>query len=137
MRYSFDADVLIYAAIPDHPQGVRVLNLLQNVKPENLFGSVMLLPELLSKPLRLGYTDEIKVLQSFLLALRLEPMTEAVAFGAAQLGAIYKLKPADAVHLATAVHVGADAFITNNRKDFDRSSVQELEIIFPENLPEP
>ena len=137
MKYAFDADVLIYAGFPNHPLGAQVLYLLKHVALENLCGSVMLIPELLSKSLRLGNTEEVVVLRNLLLALQLEPMTETIALSAAQLGAVYKLKSPDAVHLATAIHAGADVFLTNNSKDFNRSSVQELEIVFPEDLPQP
>jgi predicted nucleic acid-binding protein len=40
----------------------------------------------------------------------------------------------DAIHLATAIQAGADAFVTNNIKDFD-SEILELKILFPTNLP--
>ena len=32
----------------------------------------------------------------------------------------------DALHLACAVHAGADAFVTNNRKDFKQAEILEL-----------
>ena len=52
---AFDADVLIYAAVPEHPLGQRVRALfpLEPVDETGLtagVGSVLLLPELLSKP---------------------------------------------------------------------------------------
>ena len=52
---AFDADVLIYAAVPLHPLGRRVLALL---RPDDGgadyagAGSVLLLPEVLGKPIR-------------------------------------------------------------------------------------
>ena len=52
----------------------------------------------------------------------------------AQLVATYKLKAADSVHLATAVHIGADRFITNNRCDFDNQRIIEITVQYPENL---
>ena len=56
---AFDADVLIYAAVPDHPLGRRVRALFP-VQPTTTsgavagVGSVLLLPELLTKPMRDG-----------------------------------------------------------------------------------
>ena len=52
------------------------------------------------------------------------------------LGAAYRLKAADAVHLATAVNAGADRFITNNAKDFKRD-IKEIDITYPDDLPVP
>lgn len=39
----------------------------------------------------------------------------------------------DAIHLATAVNVGADRFLTDNRKDLP-ASIDGLEITYPESL---
>jgi hypothetical protein len=62
---AFDADVLIYAAIPDHPLGRRVAALF-SAEPaaksgmRDGVGSVLLLPELLAKPLKDGEADAVK-----------------------------------------------------------------------------
>jgi hypothetical protein len=37
------------------------------------------------------------------------------------------------VHLATAVNVGADRFLTNNRRDFPQS-IAELKVTYPDLL---
>lgn len=52
---------------------------------------------------------------------------------AASLAAVYRLRAADAVHLATAVQAGADRFVTNNRKDFT-SSIAEVDVCYPDQL---
>jgi len=61
MTDAFDADVLIYAAQAEHPLGQRVRSLLIPTEhpmiqadADSPVGSVLLLPELLSKPLRNG-----------------------------------------------------------------------------------
>jgi hypothetical protein len=60
----FDADVLIYAAVPGHPLGSRVASLLKTAEPGERAGagSVLLLPEVLGKPLRDGTPDEVRAL---------------------------------------------------------------------------
>jgi predicted nucleic acid-binding protein len=68
--------------------------------------------------------------------LDLRPVDRAVAAQAAVLAARYKLRATDATHLATAVSLGAQRFITNNKKDFD-PSIKEIDITFPTDLPEP
>ncbi len=136
---AFDADVLIYAAVPDHPLGRRVAALLPEHSPSPTdppagIGSLLLLPELLSKPRRDGADEETRTLSALLARLELRPVDTATARLAVVLAAEHRLKAADAVHLATAVHGGADRFLTNNRRDFPRS-ITEIEITYPADLP--
>ena len=48
---AFDADVIIYAAATDHPLGARVRPLIERTDVAAI-GSVLLLPEVLAKPMR-------------------------------------------------------------------------------------
>jgi predicted nucleic acid-binding protein len=135
---AFDADVLIYAAQTGHPLGRRVRRLF-TVAPSDRsagVGSTLLLPELLTKPTREEYESELAALAALLGRLDLRPVDEMTAELAVVLGASYRLRAADAVHLATAVNSGADRFVTNNRKDF-RTDIAEIAITYPEALPEP
>jgi predicted nucleic acid-binding protein len=138
---AFDADVLIYAATADHPLGVRVRALFPTERVDETgvvagVGSVLLIPELLSKPLRDGAGTEIDELSSLLSRLELRATDESTAELAAALGASYWLRAADAVHLATAVSAGADRFITNNAADFPKS-IREIDVTYPSDLPDP
>ena len=135
---AFDADALIYAAVPDHPLGQRVAALIQQAGPGTIagVGSVLLLPEVLSKPLRDGTADEIRSLAGLLARLDLRPVDRATAELATALASRYKLRAADAIHLATAVGLGADRFITNNRRDFG-PHITELDVTYPDALPSP
>jgi len=135
---AFDADVLIYAVVPGHPLGQRVRNLFSDevTDPEGRtagIGSVLLVPELLSKPMRDGLESEVEALASLLARLDLRPVDEAIAELAAVLGSTYRLRAADAVHLATAIAAGADRFITNNSRDFSKE-ISEVEVTFPDEL---
>jgi predicted nucleic acid-binding protein len=134
----FDADALIYAAIPGHPLGQRVAVLFRRAESGALAGagSVLLLPEVLSKPLRDGPPDEVRFLAGLLARLDLRPVDRATAELATALSSRYRLRAADATHLATAVGLGADRFITNNQRDFP-ASITEINITYPANLPEP
>lgn len=135
---AFDADVLIYAAVPDHPLGRRVRALFPN-DPVGVtgaiagIGSVLLIPELLTKPMRGGNSAELEALSALLSRLDLRATDEATANLATALGASYGLRAADAVHLATAVAAGADRFVTNNSSDFAKS-ITEIEVTFPADL---
>lgn len=138
---AYDADVLIYAAVPDHPLGQRVRALFPSQPTATTgavagIGSVLLIPELLTKPLRDGVESEVEALTILLARLDLRPTDEAVAQLAAALGATYGLRAADAVHLATAVAAGAERFITNNSSDFTKA-ITEIDVTYPGELPEP
>lgn len=141
MSDGFGADVLIYASTPGHPLGRRVRALFPDEPPDESgvsagMGSVILLPELLSKPSREGNDVELADLATILGQLQLRPVDEATAKLAVALGAMYRLRALDAIHLATAVVAGADRFITNNRRDFKRS-ITEIDITYPDDLPDP
>ncbi|HXA34460.1 MAG TPA: PIN domain-containing protein [Acidimicrobiales bacterium] len=136
---AFGADVLIYAAAPDHPLGAPVLALfprepLNDASIVAGVGSTLLLPEVLTKPTRDGIDNEVASLTALLARLDLRPVDEAIAALAVALGASYGLRSPDAVHLATAVSAGADRFITNNRRDFPQS-IEEVSVTYPTDLP--
>jgi PIN domain len=137
---AFDADALIYAAVPAHRLGRRVLALLPSEPvaegaPPAGVGSLLLIPELLTKPTRDGADHELSALAAILGRLDLRPVDEATAALAVALGASYRLRAADAVHLATAVSTGADRFITNNACDFPKA-ISEIDITYPGDLPD-
>jgi predicted nucleic acid-binding protein len=133
----FDADVLIYAAVPGHPLGRKVAALFETAGVGALAGagSVLLLPEVLSRPLRDGTPGEVRTLAGLLARLDLRPVDRATAELATALSSHYRLRAADATHLATAVGLGADRFITNNQRDFPVTII-EIGIIYPADLPE-
>jgi predicted nucleic acid-binding protein len=142
VRDAFDSDALIYAAVPGHPLGQRVAALFQSAELRSAAagtiagtGSVLLLPEVLGRPLRDGATDEIRILAGLLARLDLRPVDRATAELATALSSRYRLRAADATHLATAVGMGADRFITNNMRDFGRD-IKEIDVTYPDALPE-
>ena len=130
---AFDADVLIYAAVPGHPLGQRVAALFREAAPGTAagIGSVLLLPEVLGRPLRHGSADEIGALTGLLARLDLRPVVRATAERATALASRYRLKAADATHLATAVGMGADRFITNNKRHFG-PHIAEIDVTYPD-----
>jgi predicted nucleic acid-binding protein len=138
---AFDAGVLIYAAVPAHALGRRVLALFSDQPAGDSLsqagvGSMLLVPELLTKPTRDQADNELIALTALLARLDLRPLDEATAELAVALGAAYGLRAADAVHLATAVGVGADRFLTNNHRDFPQT-ITEIDITYPDQLSEP
>ncbi|MFT4235818.1 MAG: PIN domain-containing protein [Microbacterium sp.] len=128
---AFDSDVLIYAAVPGHPLGERILPLLDR----DAVGSVLILTEVLAKPLRDDPdSDESARLLEIVSRLDLLPLDLKTGQLALALAVQYGLRAADAAHLATAVASGADRFITNNRKDFS-ASIAEIDVVYPDDLP--
>jgi predicted nucleic acid-binding protein len=130
---AFDADVVIYAALVGHTLGRRVRRLF-NVETGRI-GSVLLLPEMLSKPQRENAHESLVELSALLARLELRSVDLATANMATALGASYRLRAADAIHLATAVVAGADRFITNNKADFSKS-IAGVDVTYAEDLPE-
>lgn len=123
---AFDADVLIYAANRD-PRGNRVRRLIrESARP---IGSLVLIPEVLGKPIRLNRTEELMRLNDLLYRLELQPVDEEIADAAAAFSAAYNLRAADSIHLATAVVHGASRFHTGNRKDFG-PQIEEVEVVW-------
>ncbi len=134
---AFDADVLIYAAVADHPLGQRIRALFAPEPGSRAgVGSVLLLPEILAKPMRDGCIEELTALAGLLSRLELRALDAVTAEVATSLAATHRLRAADAVHLATAVIAGADRFLTNNRRDFPDTLI-EIGITYPDTLPDP
>ena len=76
---AFDSDVLIYAAAPDHPLGGRVRAVLPVQAPAGV-GSVLLVPELLTTPVRGGADGEQVALAAILSRLDLRPVDASDEF---------------------------------------------------------
>lgn len=139
MIWAFDADVLIYAAAQGHPVGERVAALFAATEGDGVVGvgSALLLPEVLAKPMRQDPgSAEVAVLTALLSRLDLHPLHVATARLATVLAARYRLRAADAAHLATAIAAGADRFLTGNRKDFP-TAITEIEVVSADELPSP
>jgi predicted nucleic acid-binding protein len=97
-------------------------------------GSQLLLPEVLSKPMRTEPGSAVVAeLTRLLSRLELLPVDREVAQLSVTLGAKYGLRAADAVHLATAITAGADRFLTNNHKDFS-DRISEIDVVHPDEL---
>ena len=135
---AFGTDVLIYAAIPQHPLGTKVLGLFpaDDVRDQQAgVGSMLLVPELMIKPVRENRLGELNQLAWLLSRIELLDVDQDIADLAVVVGAKLRLKAPDALHLATAMYAGADQFLTNNSRDFD-AAFDGIEIIFPTDLPD-
>lgn len=126
---AFDADIVIHASTGD-PRGSLLVDAVAQRDNSGVaagVGSVILLTETLA----LGdSTPHSPRLREILSALVLVPVDADIARVAATLRATYRLKTPDALHLATAIVVGADRFVTGNSRDFSEPIV-EIPITFP------
>jgi hypothetical protein len=135
---AFDSDVLIYAAAPGHPLGAKLAPRFPLGPPAHEdqpvgVGSVLLVPELLSGPLRAGAEAEVARLAGLLARLDLRPVDGPTSQLAAALAAAYGLAASDAIHLATAIRAGASRFITNSQRDFP-PFISEIAVVYPADL---
>jgi predicted nucleic acid-binding protein len=128
---AFDADVLIYTTRCDDLGASARRSVDECVER---IGSLVLLPEVLSKSIRLGRGPEYAQLADMLATFDLKPVDRDIADAAVTFGAKYRLKAADAIHLATAVVWGAERFHTDNRKDFG-SHITEIDVVHPPAAP--
>jgi predicted nucleic acid-binding protein len=96
--------------------------------------SVITLTEVLVHPLKLGDSHLGQEYRDILLhgsGFRLQAVTASIAEAAAGLRARYDLRTPDALHVATAVEAGCDAFLTN---DADMKRVNELKVLILDEL---
>jgi predicted nucleic acid-binding protein len=63
----------------------------------------------------------------------LRPVDRSTADLATALASKYGLRAADATHLATAVGLGAERFISNNQRDFPQA-ITEVNVTYPPDL---
>jgi Predicted nucleic acid-binding protein, contains PIN domain len=102
--------------------------------PIEAVSSVITLTEVLTHPLRLGQTRFEQEYRDILLhssGFRLLPVTAETADIAAHLRARYNLRTPDALHVATAIGAGCDAFLTNDR---DIKRVTALRVLLLDEL---
>ena len=88
--------------------------------------STITLAEVLTGPFKAGQTALAKRYEKALLQYRVVDVSVPIAALAAQLRAQYRLKLPDALQLATALDMGANALVTHDR---DFSQVSGLDIL--------
>ena len=120
-RVGLDTCVLIYH-IERHPVYFPLTQeLLANVEAGHLTAvtSILALMEVTVRPWQLQRSDVVQDYEEILTHfpnLTLIDVNRDIASQAARLRAQYRLRPADALHLATALVHGATAFVTNDRQ---------------------
>lgn len=115
-----DANSAIYSVEKIEPYNSLLLSMWQGAQAGDfrIVSSELLLLETLVKPLRTADAVLEASFRALLLSsheLRLMPITISILDSAAHLRAATGLKTPDAIHAATALAVGCDLFVTNDR----------------------
>jgi predicted nucleic acid-binding protein len=132
----FDTAPLIYF-VERHPRYVEMMRaVIQRVDTGALAGysSVVTLTEVLTLPKRQGNAAMEQAYRDVLLHSRhftLLPIDVAIAEQAVALRAYYTLRTPDALQIATALHAGCQAFLTN---DIALKRVTSLRILILDEL---
>ena len=133
---AFDTAPIIYF-LERHPSYFdRVKLILEKVADGAIkgVGSTLLLAEVLVLPISNGKNDLAKIYEAKLTRspnFQVEPVSVSIARLAAELRSKHNLKTPDALHIATALDSGCDAFLTNDRA---LKRVSELTILVLDDL---
>ncbi len=136
VQLGFDTAPLIYF-IEKHPDYFPQMLFIMRYVDAGLIsgvGATLALTEVLVQPLRAGDTLLAQRYEAVLMnssGFRLDPLTTPIARIAADLRARYNLKTPDAIHIATAMDAGCDAFLTN---DTGFKRVQEITVLVLDEL---
>ncbi|MEO6349064.1 MAG: type II toxin-antitoxin system VapC family toxin [Candidatus Limnocylindrales bacterium] len=135
-RVGIDSNVLIYLLEGSAPLADKAAELLDAIAGGQGEGvlATLAVAEICSGPAAAGepalverYADELRSLEN----VRLVPLTADLCVDAAVLRGHGSLSLADAIHLASARHAGATAFITNDRRI---RTTPRLEVVYLDEL---
>jgi predicted nucleic acid-binding protein len=113
---------------------VRAIFALVDSAEIDAFSSVVTLTEVLTMPLAKGNTVYEQAYVDMLLnsnGITLIPVSISIARRAAELRARHNLRTPDAIHVATALEAGCQAFLTN---DLGLKRVSEIRILMLDEL---
>jgi predicted nucleic acid-binding protein len=132
-RIALDTNLFIYHLEGNPAHAASTASLFGKIEAGRLsaVASVLVLHEILAGVHKAGHSDEAPRYRDLLLAfpnLEFLPYDAHAASISADLRARYALRTPDAVHLATAIVAGADAFVTN---DAALRRVREIRVKLP------
>jgi predicted nucleic acid-binding protein len=132
----FDSAPLVYY-VEENPAYVNQMDaIIEQIERAGMeaFSSVILLPEVLMLPTRLGKTQLVQAYREILFNSRqfqVVAVSLQTAERATELRAAYNLRTPDAIHMATALETGCGAFLTN---DLGLKRVTEIPILVLDEL---
>ena len=127
----FDSAPLVYY-VEENPTYIKQMDaIIQEIENAGIeaFSSVILLPEVVMLPMRLGKTQLVRAYRDILFNSRqfqLADVSLKMAERATTLRANYNLRTPDAIHMATALETGCEAFLTN---DLGLKRVHEITVL--------
>lgn len=135
-RLGIDSVIIIYLIEKNPKYLQQTIFLAEQITQGKItaISSSLLLTEVLVKPLRDKDSDLVRSYQKILQNSQnfyLVNLTPTIAYQTAELRANYNIKPPDAVHIATAIESGCQAFLTNDR---GISRIKEIEILILDDL---
>jgi predicted nucleic acid-binding protein len=130
-RLGIDSVALIYLLEDVDPYAALVEAIFESVErgKRHAYASSLALTEILVPALREKRYDVVRQYRQFLLGfpnLKVLPVDIPTAELAASLRAQYELRTPDAIHIATALEHGAQAFLTNDKQ---LTRVKELPVL--------
>jgi len=142
-RVHLDSVIVIYFIERHARYGPLVRPLFEGVDRGEMVAitSYLTLLEVLVQPLRVGRLDLAQEYRDVLVEsrhLRLHAVDREIAEQGAEIRASFRaIKTPDAIQLATALRLGADVFVTNDRRldGFDRLEVVVLDDLLPGGAP--
>lgn len=135
-RVGIDNNVLIYLLEQPGPLAVKAGDLLDEIAVGGAEGvlATLALTEVCAGPARAGdpalverYADELTSLEN----VSFVPLTADLAVDVAAMRGTRSMRLPDAIHLASARHSGATAFVTNDRRI---RSLPNLEVVYLDEL---
>ena len=130
-RVALDANALVYLLEAPDPLGrvtAAILDAAEGGRPTVVLATLAL-AEIAVGPVRRGdetiverYADEIRDLRG----VQIVPLTADIALDVGVIRGRYRIRLADAIHLATARQAGASAIVTNDRR---MPEIPHLEVI--------
>lgn len=116
-RIYFDSNIFIYAFenSPTFQRSAQAMFQRAADGQAQIFVSELVFPEILPKPLRDGKSEIAEQYLSFLqntAGIELIPIDTAIVMLSVELRALYNLKTADALHVATAIRAECTSFIS-------------------------
>jgi predicted nucleic acid-binding protein len=128
---ALDTSAFIYHLEAHPTRASRLLPIFKHIESGRGRGvsSTLTFLEVLVQPYRTGDDAKRTALSALLVSfpgMTWISLDLAIADRAASLRARYRVRTPDAIHLATALHAGADLFLTNDR---DLRRVQEVRVL--------
>ncbi|HEX2553853.1 MAG TPA: type II toxin-antitoxin system VapC family toxin [Microvirga sp.] len=134
VRVYFDANVFIYAMETDNDRGLLARRWIAQLDRREILGvtSELTLGEVLPHPIASDDHDPIRAYDRLLkdrTTLRVCPVERSLVIAAAKLRALLKAELPDAIHVATAIEMKCEGFLTEDERLKLPPGIKKLSLI--------